>query len=108
MKYSIIAITLLLRNNLSGFASANECHPDPLEYHESIGITVEKVGQVPTVITAPYSYNMAAMDNFLGDTMYSLEQQFGKIYSYNQITSKVKKVFDIKYTSRIPKGLTLD
>jgi len=108
MKYSIIAITLLLRTNLSGFASANECHPDPLEYHESIGITVEKVGQVPTVITAPYSYNMAAMDNFVGDTMYFLEQQFGKIYSYNQTTSKVKKVFDMKYTSSIPKGLTLD
>jgi len=108
MKYSITAITLLLTNTLSGFASANECAPDPLEYHESIGITVEKVGQIPTVITAPYSYNMAAMDNFVGDTMYFLEQQFGKIYSYNQTTSKVKKVFDMRYAPNIPEGLTLD
>ena len=74
MKYSITAIGLLLSNALSGFASANECAPDPLEYHESIGITVEKVAQISTKVTAPYSYNMMPMDNFVGDTMYFLEQ----------------------------------
>lgn len=107
MKYSITAIGLLLSNALSGFASANECAPDPLEYHESIGITVEKVAQIPTEITAPYSYNMMPMDNFVGDTMYFLEQQFGKIYAYDQTTSEVRKVFDMK-KSRLTLGLTED
>ena len=51
---------------------------------------------------------MAAKDNFVDDTMYFLEQQFVKVYSNNQITSNVEKMFGMKYTSSIPKGLTLD
>jgi len=108
MKYSITAIALFLVQSLSGFASANDCAPDALEYHESIGMTVEKVGQIPTVINAPFSYNMQPMDNFVGDTIYFLEQQFGKIYSYNHNTSEVNKVFDMSNTASIPEGLTLD
>jgi len=108
MKYSITAITLFLVHSLSGFASASDCAPDALEYHESIGMTVEKVGQIPTVISFPYSYNMMPMDNFVGDTMYFLEQQFGKIYSYSQTTSEVKKRFDMDNAKSIPAGLTLN
>ena len=50
---------------------------------------------------------MAVMDNFDGNIIYFLEQQFGKIYSYNHVSGNVKTIFDME-TSTIPDGLSLD
>lgn len=43
---------------------SERCGPEALNYHKAIGVKVEKVGSVPVVDTAAWSYNMQPMDNF--------------------------------------------
>jgi len=102
MKLSVAATSLFFLNYASG-----QCATDPLEWSETIAMKVEKVGSVPAQATGAFSYNMHVMDNFDGDTIYFLDQQFGLITSYDHSTSETKLVFDIA-SSDIPDGLTLD
>lgn len=107
MKYSSAVVSVFSLSNLSVITGTNECAPDALEFHDNISMKIERVGSVPALATDPFSYNMAVMDNFEGDTIYFLDQQFGKIYSYDHETSSTSTVFDID-SSKIPKGLTFD
>lgn len=91
-------------------ASPSErCGPEALNYHKAIRVKVEKVGSVPVVNTASFSYNMQPMDNFSGDSIYFLDQLFGKVYSYNQATdtASTEPIFDMN-TSELPDGVKLD
>jgi len=112
MKFSLTTLTSALYASSSilsflDFVQAGDCSPEPLEFHDSIAMKVEKVGSVVTQSTDAFSYNMQLMDNFDGDVLYIVEQQFGKIYSYDTSTDMTKTVFDVD-SSPIPSGLTLD
>jgi hypothetical protein len=83
------------------------CSPDPLEFSDSIGIKVEKVGSVPTENTDAWTYNMMVADNF-DDKIFFLDQQMGRIFCYDPATGgDTMKIFDMT-ESDIPDGLTLD
>lgn len=110
MKFSLsVASTFLFSNLLisDNVVRAGECAPDPLEFSETMALKVEKVGSVPAIDTNPFTYNLAAMDNFDGNTIFFLDQNNGLIYCYDSITSETKTMFDISKNS-IPAGLTLD
>jgi len=88
---------------------SERCGPKALDYDERFGVKVKKVGSVPVISAAPWSYNMQPMDNFSGDSIYFLDQLFGKVYSYNQATktTSTEPIFDMN-TSKLPDGVTLD
>ena len=90
----------------SALSSSSSCAPDALDYHPKIGMKVEYVGSVPTTTTDAWTYNMNVEDNF-DDSLYFIDQLMGKIYSYDDSSSSVSKVFDIS-ESDIPDGVTLD
>jgi len=83
------------------------CAPDVIEFSETIGMKVEKVGSIPTSTPGPYSYNMMVYDNF-DDKLYFCDQKLGKIYSYNPTSSDEPTIIFDMETSEIPDGLTLD
>jgi len=106
MNYSVAsrALSLLL---LAALARGDDtCAPEALEFHTSIGMQVEKVGSVPTDATNPWSYNMMPADNL--DRLYFMDQQFGKIYCYDEADKSVKKVFDMSTPEQqLPEGIDL-
>ncbi len=103
-----IATTCQHLGNKNVAVQAAECSPDPLELSETMALKVEKVGSVPAIDTDAFSYNMDVMDNFDGPMIFFLDQKNGMIYSYDSITSSTETIFDMKNTSDIPDGLTLD
>lgn len=108
MKLSLTALSIFFVNNVSTkVAQAFDCYPDPLEFSETMALKVEKVGSVPAINTAAFSYNMSPMDNFDGTTIFFIDQNNGIIYSFDSATDETKTVFDMK-SSHIPDGLTLD
>jgi len=108
MKISTLATTLLFFNaSKSVQADGHSCAPDPLEFSETVGLKVEKVGSVPAINTAAFSYNMAPMDNFDGNSIYFLDQKNGLIYSYDTSSGDTQTLFDMN-SSEVPDGLTLD
>mmetsp|Transcript_8166 Transcript_8166/g.11774 ORF Transcript_8166/g.11774 Transcript_8166/m.11774 type:complete len:529 (-) Transcript_8166:434-2020(-) len=110
MKFSIPALATFFFCQLATKvipAVADVCAPDALEFSETIAVAVEKIGAVPAINTDAFTYNMAVMDNFTGETIFFLDQKNGVIYSFNTVTSDIKTIFDIQ-TSIIPDGLTLD
>lgn len=78
-------------------------------WSEECGLKVEKVGSVPAVNTAGFSYNMAPFDNFRGNTIFFVDQKEGIIYSHTggSTVSEVTKVWDMNEDD-IPSGLELD
>ena len=108
MKISTLSTALLLFN-ASKFVQADghSCAPEPLEFSETVGLKVERVGSVPVINTDPSTYNMAPMDNFDGDSIYFLDQNNGLIYSYNTSTGDIQTIFDME-SSPVPDGLKLD
>lgn len=108
MKISTLATTLL-SFNVSKFVQVDgrSCAPKSLEFSETIGLKVEKVGSVPVINTGAFTYNMAPMDNFDGDSIYFLDQNNGLIYSYSTSTGDTQTLFDMN-SSPVPDGLTLD
>jgi len=105
MKIFTLATTLLFFNE-SKFVQAR-CAPEPMEYSETIGLKIEKVSQVTAINTDAFTYNMAPMDNFDGNSIYFMDQKNGRIYSYNTVSQDAQTIFDMD-TDPIPEGLTLD
>lgn len=107
MKIPATAIALItLQNALLQSPAEAAGAPDPLEFSETIGMQVEKVGSVPAINTAAFSYNMYPADTFDEYPMYFIDQKEGLVYSYYE-DGTVTKVFDMT-TSPIPAGMTLD
>jgi len=109
--FSLSILSLLLfQNGCKGDTDdKNVCKPDVLEYHKTIGIEIEKVGNVPVVNTNPYSYNMAAFESFNsegGKTIFFLDQKEGIIY-WERAVEDVVKIWDMK-EDQIPDGLDLN
>lgn len=113
MKICHHAITaLLLASNLFSsivhVAEGQGCSPDALEFSETIGMKVEKVGSIPTETTDAWTYNMGVADNF-DSKLYFLDQSLGRIYCYDPSgTEDPTKIFDMTDLSDVPDGLTLD
>eukprot|EP00548_Thalassiothrix_antarctica_P008021 CAMPEP_0194142260 /NCGR_PEP_ID=MMETSP0152-20130528/11575_1 /TAXON_ID=1049557 /ORGANISM="Thalassiothrix antarctica, Strain L6-D1" /LENGTH=523 /DNA_ID=CAMNT_0038841171 /DNA_START=287 /DNA_END=1858 /DNA_ORIENTATION=- len=111
MKLSILHLLVVLAvkqesDNL--FVRAN-CEQSVLPFSDKYGIKLEKVGAVPAINTAPFSYNMNVYDNFNGDFIFFVDQNNGIIYSHEGgcTVGEVAKVWDMSVDS-IPDGLTLD
>jgi len=90
-------------------AAAAECQPASIDFSTDCALVVEEVGRVPQPNDGPFSYNMAAMDNFENGYVFFLDQMEGIIYSHqgDSTVRTVHKVFDMS-TDTIPAGLTLD
>mmetsp|Transcript_10898 Transcript_10898/g.16763 ORF Transcript_10898/g.16763 Transcript_10898/m.16763 type:complete len:514 (-) Transcript_10898:225-1766(-) len=105
MKIPLLALVSLQNVFLQNSAKA-ACAPDPLEFSETIGMQVEKVGSVPAANTDEWTYNMNAADSFDEYPIYFIDQKEGLVFSYDE-DGTVSKVFDMT-ESAIPAGMTLD
>jgi len=101
----LVSSNLLISNH--GLVQGVACSPEPLEFSETVGIRVEKVGSIPTTTTGAWSYNMMVADNF-DDKVFFLDQLMGKIYSYDPESSEEPALLFDMNTSEIPAGLTLN
>uniref|UniRef100_A0A7S2KIV3 Uncharacterized protein n=1 Tax=Leptocylindrus danicus TaxID=163516 RepID=A0A7S2KIV3_9STRA len=106
MKIPFAAVALVALQNVFLQNSAEAaCAPDPLEFSETIGMQVEKVGSVPAKNTDAWTYNMGTADSFDEYPIYFIDQKEGLVFSYDE-DGTVSKVFDMT-ESAIPAGMTI-
>merc|ERR1712183_338125 len=77
------------------------CSPDPLQFHNTIGMQVKQLGNVPTKKTEASSYNMFPADNF-SNNVFFLDQLLGIIYDYDDTSQSIKKLLDVETSDQIP------
>uniref|UniRef100_A0A7S2RK10 Glucose/Sorbosone dehydrogenase domain-containing protein n=1 Tax=Eucampia antarctica TaxID=49252 RepID=A0A7S2RK10_9STRA len=107
MKITIATLLTFFLNHVTTLVRAEECKPLPLEFSNTMGLMIEKIGSVTAINTDAFSYNMAVFDNFDGSMTFFLDQKNGVIYCFDSNDSTTSTIFDMN-TSDIPAGLTLD
>jgi len=97
----------VISQNVSVEAAVAPCvFPQP-NSSEAIGIQLEKLSNVPTINTDPYTYNLFPVEPFeeAGLQLF-MDQKLGMIYSYDMETNDMTKIFDIN-VDELPPGIDL-